>query len=93
MPQFLLTHKVLEYPKTQNEWIELWKELKNRASGDAEWLHSFYEPTSGKMFCEWQAPDLEDIMACFPDELLAQAPVVNSSEIVLFDLAWLEEDN
>ena len=93
MPQFLLVHKVIEYPKTQDEWIGIWRNLKDRACGEVEWLHSFYEPTSGKMYCEWQAPDLDGIMDCFSEEMLAQVPVVATSEIVLFDLAWLEDED
>ncbi len=91
MPQYLLVHDVIEYPETQDEWIGLWKEIRDKACGEAEWLHSFYEPGSGRLFCQWKAPDLDAIMACLSQEVLEKAPIRESSEIVLFDVAWLDE--
>jgi len=93
MPQYLLVHDVLEYPESQDDWIEMWRSLREKACGQAEWLHSFYEPSTRKMYCEWDAPDIESIMACLSEELLAIVPVLSSSEVVLFDAAWLDEGN
>lgn len=90
MPQYLLIHDVLEYPETQDEWIELWREIRGKACGEVKWLHSFYEPDSRRLYCQWQAPDVESILACFPPETMAEAPIVSSSEIVLFDISWLD---
>jgi hypothetical protein len=92
MPQFLLIHKVQDYPDSQDEWIDLWRSIRNRACGEVEWLHSFYEPGSGKLYCEWQAPSLEAILTCLSDEVLELAPVETTSEVVLFDLKWLDEN-
>ena len=92
MPQYLLVHNVLIYPETQDEWIGLWQEIRSRACGDVEWLHSFYEPSTRKLYCQWQAPDVDSIKACLSKKVLENAPIMSSSEIVLFDVTWLDED-
>ncbi len=92
MPQFLLVHDVLEYPETQEEWITMWRELRARSSGEAQWLSSFYEPASRKMYCQWEASDSETIMACLTNDVMEKAPVTDTSEIVIFDVAWLDDD-
>ena len=93
MPQFLIVHHIENYPDSQDEWISLWRMLRQRACGEVEWLQSFYEPSTAKLYCEWQAPDLETIMTCFPEETLALAPIISTSEIVLFDVAWLDDND
>jgi hypothetical protein len=93
MPQYLIIHDVLDYPESQDDWIEMWRSLRERACAPVEWLHSFYEPSTRKMYCEWNAPDIEAIMACLSEDLLSIAPVISSSEVVLFDVAWLDEGN
>lgn len=92
MTHYLIVHDIKDYPETQDDWIEMWRDLRARASGSAKWLHSFYEPSTRRMYCEWEAPDTESIMTCFYDELLEIAPVISSSEVVIFNLAWLDED-
>jgi hypothetical protein len=91
MPQYLLVHRIETYPDSQDEWIDMWRLLQKRATGEVAWLHSFYEPSSNKLYCQWQAPDLESIKACFTEDTLIKAPIVYSSEVVLFDLSWLDE--
>jgi hypothetical protein len=91
MPQYLLVHDILEYPESQDDWIQMWRNLRERACGEIVWLHSFYEPSTRKMYCEWEAPDISSIMACLTEEVLKTAPVVSSSEVVLFDVSWLDE--
>jgi hypothetical protein len=91
LPQYLLVHDVIEYPETQDEWIGLWRAIRSKACGEVSWLHSFYEPESRRLFCQWQAPDLESIKSCLAEDVLRNAPIISSSEIVLFDVAWLDE--
>ena len=91
MTHYLLIHDVKVYPESQDEWIEMWRDLRSRACGEVEWLHSFYEPESRRMYCQWSAPDLDAIMACIEGKVLETAPVIATSEIVLFDVAWLDE--
>jgi hypothetical protein len=79
------------YPESQNEWIRTWSELRKRSCAEAKWLHSFYEPSSGKMYCQWDALDYDTIVACLGSEILEIAPIEYSSEIVMFDPAWLDE--
>jgi hypothetical protein len=92
MPQFLLIHKVQDYPDSQDEWIDMWRSIRKRAKGEVEWLHSFYEPSSGKLYCEWKAPSLEAILECMSEEVIKIAPIEITSEVVLFDLKWLDEN-
>jgi hypothetical protein len=90
MPQFLIVHDVKVYPETQDDWIGLWRKLRERAHGEAEWLHSFFEPSTGKLYCEWEAPDVDSILSCLSEEVLDLAPVSSTSEVVLFDVTWLD---
>lgn len=90
MPQYLLIHDVKIYPESQDEWINLWKKIRERACGDSKWLHSFFEPESGRMYCEWEAPDVDSILACLSEEVLENAPIISTSEVVLFDVSWLD---
>lgn len=93
MPQYLIVHKIESFPDSQEEWIGIWRDLRQRACGDALWLHSFYEPSTEKLYCEWQAPDLEAITSCLEEEMLEIAPIISASEVVLFDVAWLDEND
>jgi hypothetical protein len=92
MPQYLVIHDVIQYPESQDEWITIWKELRAQACGDLAWLHSFFEPSTGKLYCEWEAPSPEEILDCLSKEVLDLAPVASISEVVLFDVKWLNGD-
>ena len=78
MPQYLLVHDVLVYPETQDDWIEMWCDIRARACGEVEWLHSFYEPSTRRMYCQWTAPDVDAIMTCLTEDVLKTAPVISS---------------
>lgn len=87
---YLLVHQVQKYPSSQDEWIETWRGIKARGSDEARWIHSFLDTQAGKLYCEWEASDLDAIMKCFPPEALEMAPLEYNAEIVYFDTAWLE---
>jgi hypothetical protein len=88
---YLLIHQIQQYPSTQEAWIESWREVLRRCSAETRWLHSFLDTSNGKLYCEWEARDLESILACFGPESLVMAPLEYHSEIVYFDTAWLDE--
>ncbi len=90
MPHYLLIHKIEMYPETQDDWIDQWREIRNTAHGDVEWIRSFFDPAGGKLYCQWKAESMESIVESFPPGILEQAPVEYSSEIVLFDMLWLD---
>lgn len=90
MPHYLLVHNVAKYPETQDDWIDQWREVRKRAQGDAEWVHSFFDPAGGKLYCEWKADNIEAIIECLPQGIPEQAPIEYSSEIILFDTLWLD---
>jgi hypothetical protein len=92
MPQYLVIHDVVNYPESQEEWISIWKDLRAQACGDLEWLHSFYEPSTGKLYCEWEATGPDEIIACLPEDVVNLAPVASISEVVLFDVEWLNDE-
>ncbi|TFH32817.1 MAG: hypothetical protein E4G99_12295 [Anaerolineales bacterium] len=91
MAHYLIVHNVESYPSSQDEWIDTMRRLRLRACGEVTWLHSFFEPGTGKLYCQWQAPDLDSVIACLTEETLALAPIASTSEVVLVDAAWLDE--
>ncbi len=90
MPHYLLVHKIATYPESQDDWIDQWREIRKKAHGDVEWVHSFFDPAEGKLYCQWKAENMESIVKCFPPGSEKQAPVEYSSEIILFDTLWLD---
>jgi hypothetical protein len=90
MPYYLLVHKVEVFPESQDDWIAQWREIRKKAHGDIEWVHSFFDPTEGKLYCQWKAENMESIVKCLPPDMQEQAPVEYSSEIILFDTLWLD---
>ncbi len=90
MPHFLIIHKVAMYPESQDEWLDQWRDIKKKAHGDIEWIHSFLDPAAGKLYCQWKAESLESLMKFLTPSILEQGPVEYSSEIVLFDTIWLD---
>jgi hypothetical protein len=91
MPHYLLVHKVEQFPASQDEWIEWWRGIRRRCSTDATWLHSFMDTQTNKLYCEWNAIDLDAIIKCFDEEALTMAPLEYHGEIVYFDTEWLDE--
>lgn len=90
MPYYLLVHKVEVFPESQDEWIDQWREVRKKAHGDIEWVHSFLDPAAGKLYCQWKAENMDSIVKCLPPDMQEQAPVEYSSEIILFDTLWLD---
>jgi hypothetical protein len=90
MPYYLLVHKVEVFPESQDEWIDQWREVRKKAHGDIEWVHSFLDPAAGKLYCQWKAENMDSIVKCLPPDMQEQAPIEYSSEIILFDTLWLD---
>ena len=92
MPHYLLVHQVERFPESQDEWIELWRAVRKRCSEKAEWLHSFMDTRTNKLYCEWKADDLQAVMECFGPESLDMAPIEYTTEIAYFETEWLDEE-
>lgn len=93
MPHYLLVHSVTQYPGSQQDWVESWRELRLAARNveGVRWLQSFYDPDAEELYCQWEAADPDTILTCFSEDQLAMAPVKSVREIVLFDPHWLDE--
>jgi hypothetical protein len=91
MPYYLLVHQIARFPESQDEWIESWRRIRRRCSDNAEWLHSFMDTQTNKLYCEWKAIDLDAVMNCFDEYALDRAPLEYTSEIAYFDTEWLDE--
>ena len=91
MPKYIIRHSIQQYPESQDHWINIWKEIRERACGETRWLHSFLIPEKDQLYCQWDAESLEDIVSCLGDDVLPMAPIDYSAEIVTFDPAWLDE--
>lgn len=90
MPRFLLTHKVKRTYETQDEWVEDWRGLRQRARTDPCWLRSWYAASSRKLYCEWEAETIDSIRACLGPEELEKAPIEEVEEVAFLDAAWLD---
>jgi hypothetical protein len=93
MPHYLIVHHVTSFPGSQEEWVEMWRELRNDSQQveGVTWLQSFFDPEEAELFCEWEADDFESIEGCFTDDQLEIAPIKAVREIVLFDPRWLDD--
>ncbi|NIS81428.1 MAG: DUF4242 domain-containing protein [Anaerolineales bacterium] len=91
MPRFLVVHRVAAYPDSQEHWIKILKQLRQRTSEDVEWVRTFFDPNAGEMYCEWEADNDAAIRACFTEEDLRMVPIESIREIVMIDPSWLEE--
>jgi len=92
MPYYLLVHQVARFPESQDEWIESWRNIRRRCSDDAEWLHSFMDTKTNKLYCEWKAIDLDAAINCIDEDALNMAPLEYTTEIAYFDTEWLDEE-
>ncbi|OGT27347.1 MAG: hypothetical protein A2Z17_03400 [Gammaproteobacteria bacterium RBG_16_66_13] len=90
MPRYLLAHNIASMYEDQDEWVRDWGGLRKRARGAATWLASWYCAETNRLYCEWEAPDLASIKACFTSIELDMAPIASMEEVVHMDPAWLD---
>jgi hypothetical protein len=93
MAYYLLVHSVSEYPGTQDEWVKSWSAVHQRASESTRWIHSFFDAEAGKLYCEWEAENPEDILKCISDDQLRMAPIEAIREIAIIDPEWLKSNS
>jgi hypothetical protein len=92
MPRYLLTHHIKRLYPSQDELVNDWKGLRNRGTPETRWESSLYAAASQRLYCEWEAPSVEAIRACFLPHELEMAPIERVEEVVSLDPAWLDED-
>lgn len=90
MARFLVTHRVRRIYESQDSLIEDWRGLRLRSLGAARWLRSLYSASSQRLYCEWEADDVQAIQACFVPEELKMAPIEGIEEVVFLDPVWLD---
>lgn len=86
MHHYLVVHKVIEYPETQDEWLGLWEGVLNNTCGDTRWLTSYYDPADERLYCVWEADSEAEIEACFTGVNQEMAPVEQIREVAFFDI-------
>ena len=90
MARYLVAHNVVSMYEDQEDWIRDWRGLRRRARGEARWTSTWYCAETSRMYCEWDAPDGDAIVACFTPAELRMAPIVSLEEVVHVDPAWLD---
>jgi hypothetical protein len=93
MPRYLVFHRIHKVFDTQDAWVEDFKELRRRATGEgggARWFRSWYAGPESELICEWEAPSPAEIPSCFTREELQMAPIVRVLEVAFVDASWLE---
>jgi len=92
MPRYLVFHKAHKVFDTQDSWVEDWKGLRDRATGEGggpQWMRSWFAPSDSELICQWEAPDASGIPRCFTQEELQMAPIVRVQEVAFLDASWL----
>ena len=61
MARFIVIHNVAPEEISQDQLVDLGKQVAARLKPGVEWLNSWYASGPDKLYCEWEAPDAEAI--------------------------------
>ncbi|MGD2145512.1 MAG: DUF4242 domain-containing protein [Anaerolineae bacterium] len=86
MSRFIVIHGV-PVEATQQELIAGAKTVAASLPAGTEWLNSWAAGPSGRMFCEWEAPDAEAIRAAL-EPVKHLFPVEALHQVEWIDPAW-----
>jgi len=60
MARFIVTH-FSDGDVTHDQFVEIAKKVGASLAPGAEWLNAWWFPATGKLLCEWEAPDEDAI--------------------------------
>lgn len=89
MARFMVVHSTAAL-RDQEQAVAGAREMIASLPPDVRWLSSWLALKAAKMFCEWEGPDTETILAALKP-VLEQMPVEALYEVAHVDPGWYEE--
>lgn len=89
MPRYLVVHSTAGITD-QEEAVAGARKLVRSLPPETEWLNSWLALQKPKMFCEWEAPDTETLLAAM-EPVTESTPVEAIYEVAHVDPAWYKE--
>jgi len=89
MPRYIVVHST-EGITDQEEAITGARKLARSLPPHTKWVNSWLALERAKMFCEWEAPDTDTLLAAM-EPVTGVTPVEAIYEVAHVDPAWYEE--
>jgi hypothetical protein len=90
MARFIVIHNVAAEEISQDQLVDLAKQVAARLKPGVEWISSWYASEANKLFCEWEAPNEKAIRAAL-GEALKVYPIEAVHSVIYIDPAWYAE--
>lgn len=92
MARFIVVHNVAVEEMSQDQLVDLAKQVATRLKPGVEWISSWYTPEANKLFCDWEAPHEEAIRAAL-GEALKVYPIEVIHSVIYVNPAWYGEQS
>lgn len=89
MPRYIVVHSTTGITD-QEEAVAGVRKMSRSLPADTKWLNSWMALQKPKMFCEWEAPDTETLLAAL-EPVLESTPVEAIHEVAHVDPSWYED--
>jgi hypothetical protein len=89
MPRYIVVHSTTGITD-QEVTVEAARKLVRSLPPDTKWLNSWMALQTAKMFCEWEAPNTDVLMAAL-EPVIPSTPVEAIYEVAHMDPAWYKE--
>jgi len=92
MARFIVVHNVAVEEMSQDQLVDLAKQVAARLKPGVEWISSWYTSEANKLLCEWEAPDEEAIGVAL-GEALKVYPIEIIYSVIYINPAWYREQS
>jgi hypothetical protein len=89
MPRYLVIHSTAGVTD-QEEAVANARKLVRSLPPETKWLNSWLALQRAKMFCEWEAPDTDTLLAAM-EPVTENTPVEAIYEVAYVDPGWYNE--
>jgi hypothetical protein len=89
MPRYMVVHSTAAITD-QEEAVAGARKLVRSLPPGTKWLNSWMALQKAKMFCEWDAPDTDTLLAAM-EPVTESTPVEAIYEVAPVDPSWYEE--
>lgn len=86
MARFIVTHTSVA-EATQEQFMEAARSVMATLAPGAEWLNSWWFPSTGRLLCEWEATDVEVVRDSLGPALVL-FPIETIDEVQWADPQW-----
>jgi len=89
MPRYIVVHSTTGITD-QEETVEAARKLVRMLPPETKWLNSWMALETAKMFCEWEAPNTNALLAAL-EPVTASTPVEAIYEVAHVDPTWYKQ--